>query len=149
MIPITAKKAVGREVFGALKKAVQKCWHTSRSVVMRTLLEPERNSFIITSLSFCSMSPCYWKNKRHKFLFKHHLEFSKSLCHTYQGRNGKISRVHFFSQPVHLPASVDEYHSLGDCQSFIEITQRVQFPLLNTEREKIRKNQKQNHKPLS
>jgi len=31
---------------------------TSRSVVMRTRLEPERNSFMMTSLSFCSMSPC-------------------------------------------------------------------------------------------
>ena len=45
------------------------CWHiccafghttlTNKSVVISTLLEPERNSFMITSLSFWSMSPCY------------------------------------------------------------------------------------------
>lgn len=32
--------------------------HTSRSVVMRIRLESERNSFMTTSLVFCSMSPC-------------------------------------------------------------------------------------------
>ena len=32
---------------------------TSRSVVMSTLDEPLRNSLMIMSLSFCSMSPCY------------------------------------------------------------------------------------------
>ena len=32
---------------------------TNKSVVMSTRLEPERNSFMITSLSFWSMSPCY------------------------------------------------------------------------------------------
>lgn len=32
---------------------------TNKSVVISTLLEPERNSFMITSLSFWSMSPCY------------------------------------------------------------------------------------------
>ena len=39
------------------------CWtsipRANRSVVMRTRLEPERNSRIITSRSFWSMSPCY------------------------------------------------------------------------------------------
>lgn len=38
---------------------------TSRSVVMRTRLEPERNSLMIKSLSFWSMSPC-WKTKNVK-----------------------------------------------------------------------------------
>ena len=32
---------------------------TNKSVVMSTRLEPERNSFMITSLSFWSISPCY------------------------------------------------------------------------------------------
>lgn len=32
---------------------------TSRSVVIRTRLEPERNSLMIRSLSFWSMSPCW------------------------------------------------------------------------------------------
>lgn len=32
---------------------------TNKSVVMSTRLEPERNSFMMTSLSFWSMSPCY------------------------------------------------------------------------------------------
>lgn len=37
---------------------------TSRSVVINTLLEPERNSLMITSRSFWSMSPCY--NRKQK-----------------------------------------------------------------------------------
>lgn len=36
--------------------------HTNRSVVIRTRLEPERNSLMIRSLSFWSMSPC-WKDR--------------------------------------------------------------------------------------
>lgn len=31
---------------------------TSKSVVIRTLEEPERNSLMMMSRSFCSMSPC-------------------------------------------------------------------------------------------
>lgn len=37
---------------------------TSRSVVINTLLEPERNSLMMTSRSFWSMSPCY--NRKQK-----------------------------------------------------------------------------------
>ena len=31
---------------------------TSKSVLIRTREEPERNSLMMSSLSFCSMSPC-------------------------------------------------------------------------------------------
>lgn len=48
----------------------------------------------------------------------------------YQGRDSEVSVAHLLSKPVHFPSSVDENDSLGDCQSFIQITQCVQFPFL-------------------
>lgn len=53
-----------------------KIWLTSRSVVMRTLLEPERNSLMIKSLSFWSMSPCWNKTSNR-----------------YQGHPGLVGRL--------------------------------------------------------
>lgn len=47
-----------REPWPAHRCSVSVIVHTSRSVVMRTRLEPERNSLMIKSLSFWSMSPC-------------------------------------------------------------------------------------------
>lgn len=47
--------------------------------------------------------------------------------------------MHLLSQPVHLPAGVDEDHSLGDGQGLVQITQGVQLPLLTGEtKEQIR-----------
>ena len=41
--------------------------------------------------------------------------------------------MHLLCQPVHLPAGVDEDHSLGDGQGLVQITQGVQLPLLTME----------------
>ena len=38
--------------------------------------------------------------------------------------------MHLLCEPVHLPPGVDEDDSLGDGQSLVQITQRVQLPLL-------------------
>lgn len=50
----------------------------------------------------------------------------------YQSRDSKVSGVHLLGQPVNFSPGVEEDHSLGDCQSFIQITQGVQLPLLST-----------------
>ena len=49
---------------------------------------------------------------------------------SYQSGHSKIPGMHLLSEPVHLPPSIDEDHSLGDCQGLIEITQGVKLPLL-------------------
>ena len=38
---------------------------------------------------------------------------------THHGRNGKISVVHFFGQPIDLPTSVTENNSLRNGKSFV------------------------------
>lgn len=49
---------------------------------------------------------------------------------TYQSRNSEVPSVHLLRQPVHFSPGVEEYDSLGDCQSLVQITQGVQLPLL-------------------
>lgn len=49
---------------------------------------------------------------------------------THQGGHGEVTGVHLFRQPVHLPAGVYEDDGLRDCESLVEIAQRVQLPLL-------------------
>lgn len=48
----------------------------------------------------------------------------------YQSRDSEVSGVHLLGQPVDFSPGVEEDHSLGDCQGFIQITQGVQLPLL-------------------
>lgn len=50
----------------------------------------------------------------------------------YQSRDCEVSGVHLLGQPVNFSPGVEKDHSLGDCQSFIQITQGVQLPLLST-----------------
>lgn len=49
---------------------------------------------------------------------------------SYQSRDGEVSALHLLSEPVHFPPCVDEDDSLCDSQRFIQVTQRVQLPLL-------------------
>lgn len=51
---------------------------------------------------------------------------------SYQSRDREVSSMHLFSQPVDFSSSVEEDDSLGDGQCFIQITQGVQLPLLET-----------------
>lgn len=50
----------------------------------------------------------------------------------YQSRDGEVSSMHLLSQPVDFSPGVEEDDSLGDGQCFIQITQGVQLPLLET-----------------
>lgn len=45
---------------------------TSKSVVMRTRDEPDRNSLMMMSRSFWSMSPCYTKVQREQTVIHRH-----------------------------------------------------------------------------
>lgn len=113
---------------------------TRRSVVIKTLLEPDLNSLIITSRSFWSISPCWelqialfrkmCRNKNAKCRFKRISGTDKAKNKSYQSRNGEVPSMHLLCQPVYFSPGVEEYHRLGDCQSFIQITQCVQLPLL-------------------
>lgn len=55
-------------------------------------------------------------------------EESSSLTH--QSRDGEVSGVHLLSEPVYFPPRVDEDDRLCDGQSLVQVTQRVQLPLL-------------------
>ena len=60
-VPPSAQTHWGDRVLWRIKvwgRFRRRCGLTSRSVVMRTLLDPERNSLMIRSRSFWSMSPC-------------------------------------------------------------------------------------------
>ena len=50
--------------------------------------------------------------------------------HTNDGGDGEVSGVHLLSQPLDLPTSVTEDDSLGDGEGLVQVTQRVQLPLL-------------------
>lgn len=56
--PLPSHSVHVHEKLITVRAAEQMTVHTSKSVVMRTRLEPERNSLMIKSLSFWSMSPC-------------------------------------------------------------------------------------------
>lgn len=49
---------------------------------------------------------------------------------SYKSRDSKVPRVHLFCQPVNLPPGVEEDDCLSDCQSLVQVAQRVQLPLL-------------------
>lgn len=51
---------------------------------------------------------------------------------THHGRHGEIPGMHLLGEPIDLPSGVDEDDGLGDGQGFIQVTQRVQLPLLQT-----------------
>ena len=60
-----------------------------------------------------------------------HDDISLFLGHVpVQSRDGKVLRVHFLGQPIHLPASVAENDGLGDGEGLVQIAQRIQFPVL-------------------
>lgn len=44
--------------------------------------------------------------------------------------------MHLLRQPVDFSPGVEEDDSLGDCQRLVQITQGVQFPLLETGKHK-------------
>jgi len=48
----------------------------------------------------------------------------------YDGRDGEVTTVHLLGQPLHLASCVTEDDSLGNGQCLVEVTQRVQLPLL-------------------
>ena len=52
----------------------------------------------------------------------------KKYFQTYHGRNGKVSVVHFFRQPIDLPTGVTENDGLRDGQSFVQIAKGVELP---------------------
>ena len=54
----------------------------SKSVVMRTLVLPLRNSFIISSLSFCSMSPCTRDTVKSRDVIFSNSQSTLGVCHT-------------------------------------------------------------------
>lgn len=64
-----------------------------------------------------------------KTFFMFHL-LTRVCTSTYQSRHCKISGMHLLSQPVNLSSRVQEDNSLGDCKGLVEVTQRVQLPLL-------------------
>ncbi len=74
---------------------------TSRSVVMRTLLEPERNSFMMMSLSFCSMSPCYEDSASNSQNIQ--LIMGLSSCDGHSPAQRQWSPSHAFSQSTSPP----------------------------------------------
>lgn len=45
--------------------------------------------------------------------------------------DSEVGLLHFLCEPVHLPFSVTENHSLCDGQSVIQVTQSVKLPLLS------------------
>ena len=53
---------------------------------------------------------------------------------THHGGHSEVSRMHLFSQPVHLASCVDKDDSLCDGEGLVEITQCVQLPLLREQR---------------
>lgn len=58
------------------------------------------------------------------------VELSRQI--TYQSRDCEVSSMHLLSQPVDFSPGIEEDDSLGDGQCFIQITQGVQLPLLET-----------------
>ncbi len=50
--------------------------------------------------------------------------------YTNDGGDGEVSGVHLLCQPLDLPTSVAEDDSLCDGERLIQVTQRVQLPLL-------------------
>lgn len=64
------------------------------------------------------------------FFFKYLVE--KPRLGPYQSGHSEVSGMHLLSQPVHFPPCVDEYDRLCDGQGLVEVTQRVQLPLLRT-----------------
>lgn len=60
------------------------------------------------------------------------IRFKQGEDVSYQSRDGEVSSMHLFSQPVDFSPGVEEDHSLCDCQSLIQITESVQLPLLET-----------------
>ena len=54
----------------------------------------------------------------------------ESLALTYHSRNSEITFTHLFGKPIDLSARIGEDDRLCDGQRFVEIAQRVQFPLL-------------------
>lgn len=48
----------------------------------------------------------------------------------HQSGDGEVSGVHLLGQPVHFPPGVDEDDGLSDGQGLVQVTQRVQLPLL-------------------
>lgn len=55
----------------------------------------------------------------------------------YQSRDSEVSRVHLLCQPVDFSPGVEEDDSLGDRQRLVQITQGVQLPLLETEKQTV------------
>lgn len=55
----------------------------------------------------------------------------------YQSRDGEVSRMHLLCQPVDFSPGVEEDDSLGDRQRLVQITQGVQLPLLETEKQTV------------
>ena len=124
--------------------------HTRRSVVMRTREDPDLNSFIITSLSFCSMSPCcvcarggeFHKDASHVnfnitahkshdvYTYTIHVLAPRQCCESYHGRDCEVPRVHLLCQPIDFPTSVDKDDSLCDGECLVQVTQSVQLPFL-------------------
>lgn len=81
------------------------CTSMPRPVGCNHLLEPERNSLMITS---------------------------RSLVHVSMHGDGEVSGMHLLGEPIHLPSGVDEDDCLGNGQGFIQVAQGVtQLPLLS------------------
>ena len=76
--------------------------------MIRTRLDPDRNSLMITSLSFWSMSPC-----------------------SYQGRNCEVPGMHFLCEPVPFALCIEKNNSLCNCQCLIQVTKCIQLPFLS------------------
>ena len=74
------------------------CWtsipRANKSVVIRTREEPDRNSRIMTSRSFWSMSPC-WNREKSLKLWKTGTHFNKNI-----ELLGFISNIQYLSIPV-------------------------------------------------
>lgn len=49
---------------------------------------------------------------------------------SYHSRDSEVSGMHPLSEPVHFPPCVDENDCLCDGQGFVQVTQRVQLPVL-------------------
>lgn len=43
--------------------------------------------------------------------------------------NSKVILSHLICEPLNFVSLITEYHSLGDCQSVIEVTKSIKFPL--------------------
>lgn len=54
----------------------------------------------------------------------------KKVGKTHHGRDSEVSGMHLLGEPINLSSSVDEDHSLGDGEGFIQVTECVQLPFL-------------------